>query len=432
MDGFCMLSPWRDLPFDERVKVWLELAENGMTDGQATNDPQSDRSDLLHDVSSDRPAHSPLGGSGAERWMNCAGSVALLKHLGEDVSDEADYLIEGQAGHEAAADALTTGKDAWELVGETYHGIVMTPELADPLQIYLDYCRSLTGERYIEYPISSPVHPQFYGRLDFGAYAPEILEIVDLKMGVGIMVEVEENPQEGYYAFGLIDGFERRSRVPLPDDLKVRQTIVQPRGFYEDDPVRSWDTTVGAIKAWAKNELVPAMYATAYDHSLNVGEWCRFCPAKLVCPMLTALFQAAALANPQHIPDMSDKMIGENYSLAAGVKHYIRALELEAYNRAMRGREIPHGKLVHLKANRVWKEGAVALAQQRFGEDAYNPPEMKSPAQLEKLPAAREWVKEFSYTPSTGLRFTLTTSPGQAVTVTEPAKRFAAIKTEDW
>ncbi len=134
----------------------------------------------------ERPAHSPLGASGAERWMNCAGSVTLLNALGEDLSDEPDYRREGVAMHEGAAHALEQNLDAWELVGMEFNQTAMTPELADPIQIYLDYCRTLKGERYIEYAISSPVHPQFYGTLDYGCYGPT-LEIVDLKGGQGVM-----------------------------------------------------------------------------------------------------------------------------------------------------------------------------------------------------------------------------------------------------
>jgi len=381
-----------------------------------------------------RPLHSPLGASGAERWMNCPGSVALLNLLGEeDTSDEPDYRREGVAMHEAAAHALEQhpGLDAWELVGMTFNDTVMTPELCDPLQIYLDYCRSLDGFSYVEYPISSPVHPQFYGTLDFGCLG-DTLEIVDLKGGMGIMVEIEDNPQIKYYAFGLIDGTERNGRRGFADDMIVGLTIVQPRGFHSDGPVRRWETTVGAIKAWVHDELVPAMRATEYDQTLTVGEWCRFCPAKLVCPMLTSLFQAAALANTQHLPDTSDEMIGRNFTLAAGVKHYVKALELEAYNRAMRGKTIPGGKLVHKKANRVWKEGAAGMFMERFGPEAMTEPEFKTPAQMEKVPAAKELVKEFAFTPTSGLTFVLETATGQAVTVTEPTERFAEVKMEDW
>jgi len=389
-----------------------------------------------------RPAHSPLGASGAERWMNCAGSVTLLKTLGEDLSDEPDYRREGVAMHEAAAHALEQGDgsmDAWELVGLEFNATVMTPDLADPIQTYLDYCRSLKGHRFIEYPISSPVHPNFYGTLDFGAVDKDLfsgytIEIVDLKGGQGIMVEVADNPQLKYYAFGIIDGLERHSGNVFADETPVGISIVQPRGHHADGPVRRWETTVGAIKAWVHGELVPAMRATEYDQSLTVGEWCRFCPAKLACPMLTSLFKAGALANAQHLPDMSDEAIGLNYKLAAGVKHYIKALELEAYNRAMRGHDQKAlgGKLVHKKANRVWKDGAVEMFKQRFGDDAMTEPQFKSPAEMEKVPAAKALVKEFAYTPTSGLTFVLESASGAAVEVTAPADRFAAIETGEW
>ncbi len=383
-----------------------------------------------------RPLHSPLGASGAERWVSCPGSVALLALVGkEDTSDEPDYRREGVAMHEAAAHALEQYPplDAWELVGMEFNATPMTPELADPLQVYLDYCLGLGGERYIEYPISSPVHPQFYGTLDFGSLG-ETIEIVDLKGGQGIMVEIEDNPQVKYYAFGLIDGIERHGRRGFEDHTVVGLTICQPRGFHADGPVRRWETTVGAIKAWVHDDLVPAMHATEYDQTLTVGEWCRFCPAKLVCPMLTSLFEAACKANAQHLPDTSDEALGRSFTLAAGVKHYLKALELEAYNRAMRGHTIPGGKLVHKKANRVWKEGAAGMFIERFGDDAMNPGEFKTPAQMDKVPAAKELVREFAFTPTSGLTFVLETATGQAVTVTEPTERFAGVDTAggDW
>jgi hypothetical protein len=380
-----------------------------------------------------RPAHSPLGASGAERWMNCPGSVTLLQHLGLDDSDEPDYRREGVAMHEAAAHALLNELDAWELVGLEFNATPMTPELCDPLQIYLDYCRSLPGRRFVEYAISSPVHPSFYGTLDYGVLG-DTIEIVDLKGGQGIMVEIVDNPQVKYYAFGLIDGVERQDGAAYADDKVVGLTICQPRGFHADGPVRRWETTVGALRAWVHGELLTAMNATAYDDSLEVGEWCRFCPAKLVCPMLTSLFEAACKANPKHIPDISDAALGLNFTLAAGVKHYLKALEAEAYTRAMHGHTIPGGKLVHKKASRVWKDGAVALAQARFGDAAMNPPAMKSPAEMEKVPSAKEWVKEFAYTPTSGLTFVLATNTGQAVQVTAPTERFAAVDApvEDW
>lgn len=364
--------------------------------------------------------------------MNCAGSVTLLQHLNLALSDEPDYQIEGVAGHEAAAYALTHDLDAWELVGETFNGLVMTPALADPIQIYLDYCRSLIEPGmpvYVEYGISSPVHPKFYGTTDFATYKPHLIHVVDLKMGEGVMVDVEDNPQAKYYAFGLIDGVERALNYTFDPLAVVRLAIVQPRGYLE--PVRTYELTVKELKDWVHGVLVPAMLATEYDDSLTPGEWCRFCPAKLVCPLLTSVFQAAALANPKHIPDTSDVVLDLSGSLAAAAKHYIKALELEIFNRAMRGVMFEHHKLVPKKANRILKEGAVGLAKARWGDEIMTPPEVKSPAQLDLLPGGKEWTRQWAYTPDTGLTIAPISDSRMAVIVTPPEDRFSSVDTAE-
>lgn len=374
--------------------------------------------------------HSPLGASGAERWMKCPGSVALLKRLDLPESDEPDYRREGTAMHEAAAHALEHDYDAWELVGDTFNATPMTAALANPIQSYLDLCRRIAARAdstFIEYAISSPVHPLFYGMCDFGAVATDGIDVVDLKGGEGIMVEVFENPQLKYYAFGIIDGLERTGGFTFPDETPVRLWICQPRGFHADGPTRCWVTTVGALKAWINSVLVPAMLNTEWDDRLDAGAHCRFCPAKLVCPLMVALFGAACTANPKHVVQLTDEAIGLNYRAAAAAKFYIKALETEALERQMKGRVIAGLKLVKKKANRVWKDGAIGLAKAKFGGDAMTTPELKSPPQLAAVsPAAAEWVKEFAYTPDTGLTVALEEDAGVAVPVKTAAQVFGS------
>lgn len=416
--------------------------------------------------------HSPLGASGADRWMRCPGSVALLNHLELPPSEEADYAAEGSAMHEAAAAALTEDLETYELVGRDFHDITITADLADPLQIYLNHCRPLmaASQTYgVEFRISSPVHPLFYGTADFWALAPVppgiwladfehpermALHVVDLKGGIGITVEVERNPQLSYYAFGVIDTLERQRSYVFDDDMAVVLTICQPRGFHLDGPTRSWVTTVGAIKAWTRDVLVPAMLATAYDNSLDAGSWCRFCPAKLVCPLLTALFRAAATASPDIPPAFSDEQLGLNYRYAEPVKMFVKALEKEALRRLSAGKILPWGdgkqlKVVYQKSNRVWNEGAAELAIHRYGADALDLPPaiwdgpgapvallgrmpgltafVKSPAQLEKVPAAKDWVKEFSHQPRGNLTVAPPDDPRPAIPIARLSERYEGV-----
>lgn len=380
--------------------------------------------------------HSPLGASGAERWMHCPGSVRLLQHLNLDESDEEDYRTEGVAMHALGADCLNTDRDAWETVGEQ-HGdpaIVITPELADPVQIYLDHCRAIEArsqQRFVEYAISAPVHPLFYGTLDHGATGIKprglTLDITDLKGGAGIMVDVEENPQLKYYAFGLVDGIERQTGRQFDDTNEVNLHIVQPRISYAD-PVRSWSTSVGHIKHWVHGVLVPAMKETELNDGLDAGPWCRFCPAKLVCPLLTAMFEAACKANPKHVEGMSVQRLALEYQGWEAVKMYGRAVEKETFRQLSRGETDPRVKLVKKKANRAWRPGAEDATKTKFGAEAMTTPSLKPPAQIEKLPGGPQWVSGNAFTPDTGLTVALATEPGTAVKVPKPAERFSGVQ----
>src|ERR1017187_9076290 len=133
--------------------------------------------------------HSHLGGSGAERWMKCPGSVGLLAQLNLPESDEPDYRAEGTAAHEAAAYALATqGMDAWELVGMKFHDIDITPDMANNIQIYLDTCRGDEdgGSQFgIEERVSFPEHPAGFGTVDHYVVVDDgkTLKIKDYKNG---------------------------------------------------------------------------------------------------------------------------------------------------------------------------------------------------------------------------------------------------------
>ena len=365
--------------------------------------------------------HSPLGASGAERWMNCPGSVTLIKNLSLPESDEPDYRAEGTAAHEFLARILVSGQDAWEMIGQVAeNGVECTEEIANAIQVFADtvrpdFAHASRPRILIEFPVSSPVHPAFYGTLDNGVVneAEHHVFINDYKHGVGVTVEVDDNPQLKYYAFGLLENVH-----PVDDDWKVTLRIIQPRGFHTEGPVREWSTTAGAIRAWVHEVLVPAMWATELDNDLLAGPWCRFCPAKLVCPMLTGLFRAAATIDPATVVELSNDSLGSDRTLWAAVKLYGAALEAETLRRLQLGYPVKGNKLVAKKADRVWKPQAQVLFVSRFGRAAQTEPELKSPAQMEKIsPEAKVLVKEWAFTPQTGLTVALDSDPRQAVKV---------------
>jgi hypothetical protein len=346
------------------------------------------------------PTHSPLGASSAERWMNCPGSVNLIKKLTLPESDEPDYRREGTAAHEAIAFCLRQELDAWEVVGQSFYNTEVTVEMADAVQIYLDTVRPLMAAAqhvYVEHRISSPDHPLFYGTVDCATVADSLLTVSDFKYGQGVIVEVENNPQIMYYAYGLL--------LSNPNVERVALRIVQPRGFHSDGPVRRWVVEAAQILGWAREVLIPAMEATALDATLTVGDHCRFCTAKLVCPALSSIFHALAVADPKAVINRTDVQAAQEYPLLAVAKMYIKAAEADVLTRLMEGKLKDNGvvKLVNKKADRVWKPEALELFKSRFGEKAMTAPELKSPAQMEKVDvAAKKLVHEYAFTPQSG------------------------------
>lgn len=358
------------------------------------------------------PEHSPKGASSAERWMNCPGSAVILKQLALPDSDEPEYRGLGIAAHEAAAKCMIEGIDAWEIEGQEFHGFPCDQNMVESVQMYLDYCRSLMGDGVtvsIEEKIGGNdpekrPHPDFYGRLDFSAYGRDFLDIVDYKHGEGIAVEAFDNPQLKYYAYGKLWDRIHNHAVNVRSDRVVRLHIVQPRAYHNDGPIRVFETTAGEIIHWAENELLPAMERAEFETDFQAGKWCRFCPAKLFCPLLQGVYGAAAKADSTMIANFGQKRMAMEYSMLPAVKFYMKALEEECFRRANNGNTVPGTKLVPKQSRRTWRSGAEEEAKKLFGAAAMEPPSIKSPAELEKLgPKAKEFVKGAAFMPQTDL-----------------------------
>ncbi len=142
---------------------------------------------------------------------------------------------------------------------------------------------------------------------------------------------------------------------------------------------------------------------------------------------MTSLFGAACNANPKNVVDLNDASLGRSYQYTAAVKSYLKALEEEAFRRLNLGHPISGIKLVHKKANRVWNEGAPVVFKGRYGDKAFTIPEMKSPAEMERVaPDAADLVKEWAHTPKSGLTVATEDDKRPAVKVQTTLEAFQA------
>lgn len=338
-------------------------------------------------------AHARLSASSSDRWMNCPGSVALSELLPEPETTE--FAREGSFAHAIAERLLRSGDDAWTAVGSShpeFADLEVSPEMADHLQLYLDTVRSIPGSLRVETRIEVPeIGPDFGGTADAIVTGDGFLHVIDLKYGAGVAVDAAGNSQLLYYAYGAM----RAIGVQPSADLVVRMTIVQPR-TPAGSPVQTVEVPSQTVYDWGEGILLPAMAEVNAAGRLETGEHCRFCPARLVCPKLQETFEErASAASP--LDALTPEALAAAYEKIAPVEAYIRALKDECFRRAQRGEPVPGTKLVAGRADRQWKEGAAEAMVAAFGEEAFNPPELRSPAQLEKLPGGKDFAGEWAY-----------------------------------
>lgn len=386
--------------------------------------------------------HSPKGASSAERWLNCHGSTHLIKLLGPVQEEDPDYRTDGTQAHALAAHCLETGDDAWMAMARYPR---VTQEISAAVQLYVDYVRKLDGRLYIENTIAHPeFHPDAYGTLDACAididpstvqqdalFGELLAEFVDYKNGVGVVVEVEHNVQTMYYAFVKMDGPDWPEDLPrLPDDARIRLTIAQPRApWHRDGVIRSWDTTAGELREWAYTELLPAMEAE--DITFSMGDWCRFCKTKLVCPKMRNLASDAALAaiemsDKDTLPVHDDGWVSVWYGRIPQLKMFITAIEARVKYQMAQGVQIAGAKMVYGLVDRVWKDGAPIETE--FKDKAWKPAQLISPAAAEKLPGGKDFVAEWAMKPPAPLVVAPVADKRAAVSVQTDAEAFAKAK----
>lgn len=362
--------------------------------------------------------HSPLGGSAAHRFLSCTASFLVQKaqiEAGEFENIESEYAKLGTGAHELGATALAEGVEPFEFLGEEFNGYLAGwPEgiELDSVQIYFNDCMSILdnrkeqGHMLLETTIKLPhIHPLFKGTVDFGFWSlSDGVYLRDYKNGAGIGVAAAGNRQLLYYASLMILSDETLSNAPR--DLPVNLGIVQPNfyGVFEEPDV--WITTLGEVVDWCSNQLLPRMFALTdrqggvLETDYVAGTHCQFCPVLLDCIVMQRAFEEYATASEDFIVMLTDTELDHFYSQREYARRFMNVLEETVRARLIGGSNIPSAKLVEKRVNRVWKPGASAALQAAFGDKAYKPKEIKTPAMIEKVSSlGKDMALEWGYKP---------------------------------
>jgi hypothetical protein len=339
--------------------------------------------------------HSKIGASSMYRWAACPGSVRESAGI---ESESSEYAKEGTAAHALAEACLTGEYNAQFFVGQEFtyddHGnaesIVVTQEMADHIQVYLDHVREVADHKDAVLLVEHKFHlkelnEHLFGTADAVIWRPDnqTLYVYDLKFGAGLPVEVNNNSQLKYYALGALLGLKFPAK-------HVEFGIIQPRCFHADGPVRTKVMHAADLIDFAA-DLVDAVAATEDPNApLHAGDWCKFCPASFKCKELVRRKNEAMKLEFAADKPYDPEELAAALEAVPLVKAWLSAIDSFAYKEAEAGRCPPRFKLVEKRATRKWNTDdkptlLKALSVSGVGLVNFVEEKMKSPAQVEKL-----------------------------------------------
>lgn len=378
-------------------------------------------------------AHATLGASSASRWMACPGSVRLSEGR-EDAGS--DFAKEGTAAHALAELALTKAQHPSMWLGTTLEGVEVTEDMVEHVETYVRACRAVAEKAdrtWIEHRFNlstlNPPAPMF-GTGDFVAYRADekLVEVVDLKYGSGVVVEVVGNKQLRYYALGAVLSPELKG---LAID-KVRMTIVQPRAAHKDGVVRSDTISLHELLEFTEDLLEAARRTLEPDAPLAIGDHCRFCKALPICPEQKAHAEQVAQSEFSVVPvervllpapeSLSLDQLVDMTGKFPVVEAWMKAVRAHLQGMLERGQDVPGFKLVQKRATRKWvdEEAAAQELQARLlPEDVIYVRELKSPAQIEKIIGKKQFPSHLVVAQSSGTTMVPEHDPRPAVQMGE-------------
>ena len=297
-----------------------------------------------------------VGGSTAKRVINCPGSVALVAKMPPKPSSK--YADEGTLLHNVIAEIVMSGQPSEHYLGTKYEDQVLTQELIDDkLKPALAALDQIDPNQEMEIEAETSVNfgdllPGVFGSTDLIGRLGTRAVVLDWKFGDGVAVEVEENPQLMFYAAAAMR--TPSAQWAFEGVTEIEMVIVQPPA------VKRWVTTPERIAAF-ELQLVQAVKASEKPNAkLEVGDHCRWCAAKPVCPQMTG---AVDRTLKMQIEAIDTQMLGSYLANADMLEQWITDLRALAFAMLESGTPVPGYKLVAKRATRSWTDETKAKAE---------------------------------------------------------------------
>lgn len=295
--------------------------------------------------------HARFSPSAANRRIHCPPSLLLEEQFEEG---ESIYAAEGTAGHALAEHLIRKHlKMRTKRPTSPYY----TDELIAAVDEYVSFVISEIEDarRTCKQPIflveqrvdASEYVDNCFGTADMIIITDKVAHIIDLKLGKGVEVHAEENPQLMIYGLGVLHMAEA-----LYDIETVRMTIFQPRLYNSS----TWDVSPEYLKRWGGEVLRPAgAKALIGAGDFAAGTWCRFCRARNQCRARAEHFLEMARMEFRQPALLSDEEISEVMSKADELSKWASDVYAFAQEQAIcNGKHWPGYKVVEARSVRKY------------------------------------------------------------------------------
>jgi hypothetical protein len=314
--------------------------------------------------------HAFLSASASHRWLNCPPSAKLCAgkddtaspyaQQGTDCHELCAYLVEKSLGRDVKdpTENLTYYDREMQDCAESYCSFVLEQieeakkHCPDP-QILIEQCLDFSG--WVE---------NGFGTGDCVIVADDVLQIIDYKHGLGVLVSAEKNPQMMCYALGALALFDG-----IYDINSVQMTIFQPRR----ENVSTYEMAKEDLLAWAENVLKPTA-ALAYEGKgdFKAGDHCQFCKVKATCRKRAEYNLELAKYDFEMPPTLEETEIAAILPKIDSMVSWATDIKEYALQQALSGTHYDGFKVVEGRANRKYTdEAAVASVVSDAGYDPY-------------------------------------------------------------
>src|SRR6056297_1560488 len=315
-------------------------------------------------------AHARFSPSSGARYLNCTPALVLEEQFQDQ---ESGYAAEGSAGHALAEHLI---KKHLKIRSKRPVSDYYSDDLLEAVDEYVSYVIGEIEEarKICIAPIfsveqrvdASEYVDECFGTADMVIVTDKVAHIIDLKLGKGVDVYAEENPQLMIYGLGILGMAEL-----LYDIETVKMTIFQPRL----NNLSTWELTPDVLKAWGEEVLKPrGAMALMGAGEFQSGSWCRFCKARNQCRKRAEEFLEMAKMEFREPALLSEEEIAEVLKISDELSKWASDVYAFAQEQAIvHGKEWSGFKLVEGRSNRKYSsEEEVAEAATAAGyKDIY-------------------------------------------------------------